>query len=390
MKKTVVLILAIILVFCGCEKGETEKDKPKEEAGAANRYINGVWISCFELDGMLNGDFLSLYEDAVSKCRQAGITDLFVHTVPFCDTYGELTFYPKRESAANKEYDVLEKAVEITHNAGLKFHAWINPYRVKTSDADFSSLPNGSAAKVWQNSRNVCVFGGIYLNPAEIEVRKQIIGAVREIITKYNVDGVHLDDYFYPTSDPSFDAESFSLYRQNTKNALSLENWRRENVNALISGIYTAVKFQNKEIAFSVSPAASTEKNYNEYYADIKCWCENGCVDYIIPQLYFGFCYPDNRFCFENLLKEWKETVNGTETKLLIGLAPYKIETEQKPDCEEWNDPNVLIKETEICLNDASVSGEVYFSFETLFSENNANKTALNGIKRLVDSFREK
>ena len=95
-----------------------------------------------------------------------------------------------------------------------------------------------------------------------------------------------------------------ALARVTGQNPLPLDDWRRANVNALISGVYTAVKFHSKDTVFSVSPAASIENNYSRLFADVKSWIESGCVDCIIPQLYFGFSYPDDEYKFENLLEQ--------------------------------------------------------------------------------------
>ena len=365
MKKIICIVLAVILItFAGCAK----TDEPLIDFDE-QRYVTGVWLSYAEIDAMLQKDFKTEFDAFVKNCAKQNISDVFVHTVPFCDSYYPSEFYPQRTT---QNFDVLSYMVDACHNNDLKIHAWINPYRVRTVDSDITALPDKSPAKQWlcdeseANDTNVSVCGGVYLNPASSEVRALVIGGVREIIDNYNVDGIHFDDYFYPTKDEAFDAQSYKDYCTAAKNPISLADFRRANVNALISGVYTAVKFKNKRIAFSVSPTASIDENYSRHYADVVAWVQNNCVDYIIPQLYFGFDYPDDNFKFDKLLADWQEITQNTQVKLVIGLAAYKIGTENEPDKTEWADGKEIInRQVEICKSNNSISGYVFFSYSS-------------------------
>ena len=234
----------------------------------------------------------------------------------------------------------------------------------------------------------MAVCNGIYLNPAEQEVRELVINGIREVLQKYDVDGIHFDDYFYPTTDPEFDMASYEKYKSGAENPLELSDWRRSNVNALISACYTAVKYYDKDILFTVSPMASVEKNYNELYADVSAWAKNGCVDCIIPQLYFGFDYPEPEFRFENLIKKWIELAaenDGVELK--IGLAPYKIGTDSEQDREEWNESaDIIARQARKCRESGGVSGYVLFSYSSLFSSNGLNVKQRENLENFVNS----
>lgn len=365
--KRIICCFVVLIMFCfaGCAPQEPPLLYFDEQ-----RYIIGVWLSYAEIDAMLQKDFKAEFDMVVENCLSGGITDIFVHTVPFCDSYYPSKFYPQRTT---QNFDVLSYMVDTCHKNGLKIHAWINPYRVRTADNDISKLPENSPAKRWlsdetqANDINVSTFDGIYLNPASAEVRALIISGVREIIDNYNIDGIHFDDYFYPTQDEMFDKQSYLDYCDQNQYPLSLADFRRANVNALISGVYTAVKFKNKSIAFSVSPTASIDENYNRHYADVVAWVQNNCVDYIIPQLYFGFDYPDDNFKFDKLLADWQEITQNTQVKLVIGLAAYKIGTENEPDKTEWADGKDVIKEQiNICKTTDGILGYVYFSYSAM------------------------
>ncbi len=371
MKKLLSIIL-ILMLLVGCSP--MQKDLSVTETDAADTYITGVWISYAELDNLLaNGDFKNQFNTVLSNCKARGITDVFVHTRAFCDSIYSSQYFPLRESVAGYDFDILEYMISQCHLADINFHAWINPYRVRTADSDIENLPENSYARIWlqdsdpSNDTNVCFSDGIYLCPASSEARQVVIDGIREIIGKYAVDGIHFDDYFYPTQDTAFDAAAYAAYCEDAQKPLTLSDWRRANVNALISGCFTAIKFTDADIIFSISPSASIDNNYNRYYADVGAWVNSGCVDYIIPQLYFGFEYPDSNLGFDNLVAEWQSIVKDTDTKLLIGLASYKINTQNEPDRAEWADGiKVIKKQTEICKQTNGISGHMYFSYSSM------------------------
>ncbi len=366
MKK--ILCIALVLLLVGCSPVNTSSNTV-----AKQKYITGVWVSYSELDTMLGRDFKTEFSTVVQNCLLRGITDMFVHIRPHSDSYYPSEYFPMRKSAVAHDFDILEYMINVCHQNGIKFHAWLNPYRVRTADSDIAALPDGSPAKQWLNDEspdndiNVSLVDGIYLNPASNDVRALILNGIREIIDNYAVDGIHFDDYFYPTQDAAFDEQSYKEYCDNTPKKLSLADWRRANVNALISGAYTAIKFKSKDIIFSISPSASIDENYNRHYADVTAWCENGCVDYIIPQLYFGFDYPDSNFKFDNLLAEWQKEMKVTDVKLIIGVATYKIGTQSEPDREEWAlGEEVIKKQAQICKNTSGIDGHIYFSYSSM------------------------
>lgn len=366
--KRLLCIILLLFILTGCSPIETSSQPDIKQD-----YITGVWLSFLEIDTLLQNNFTAEFNTVIANCKTRGITDIFVHVKPFCDSYYPSEYFPLRSSAASIGFDVLEYMIDICHQNNIRFHAWINPYRVKTSDNDVFSLPDNNPAKLWltddnaDNDINVSTVDGVHLNPASVEVRALIIEGIREIIDNYKVDGIHFDDYFYPTTDQAFDETVYALYQETTQKPLSLEDWRRANINALISGVYTAIKFKNKDIVFSISPSASVTENYDEHYADIVAWIDSGCVDYIIPQLYFGFDYPLEEYRFDTLVLEWENITKKTDVKLLIGLACYKIGTEKEPDCYEWSSgKEVINSQVKLCNERKNISGHIFFSYSSM------------------------
>lgn len=380
MKRVLCVIIAACVFLAGCvtpEKAPQKADK--------NTYVKGIWLTYSEIDVMLNSDnFKSEFQKAMDNCKKMGITDTFIHIRAFGDSLYKSEYFPQRQSAAKYDYDVFGYMVMVCKERGIRVHAWINPYRICYGTTDANSLSAESAAYKWlndsdpANDTNVSFSNGIYLNPASGEAQRLVINGVREVLLKYKIDGIHFDDYFYPTTDPQFDKVSYEKYVAETGTPLDLAFWRRANVNALIGGCYTAIKFIDKDIIFSISPAASVGKNYSEYYADVSAWVKSGCVDWIIPQIYFGFEYPREDYRFEQLLSIWKNTISSYKnTRLIVGLAAYKVGTSQKPDSEEWGArDDILLRQVEICRSDAAVTGHIFFSYSSLMSGEDANVRA--------------
>ena len=400
MKKIIICMLLIFALLCGCAAQNTESGSPPETGGSGkSSFSSGVWLSYSEINGMLKSSsgFKAEFAEVIKNCSYLKISDIYVHVRAFCDSLFKSEYFPQISAAKELDYDVFEYIISECRKTGIRVHAWLNPYRVSSSSEDTEALDPESPAYKWlhdndaANDVNVVKSGGIYLNPAEYQVRELVIDGIREILEKYDVDGIHFDDYFYPTTDESFDSASYEKYKSGSENPLPLDEWRRSNVNALISGCYTAVKFYSKDILFTVSPAASVENNYNELYADVEGWLESGCVDCIIPQLYFGFEYPDTEFSFEQLLEQWCGLASCNDNvSLLIGLAPYKTGTDSEPDREEWNKyTDIIARQVEKCYENENVSGFVLFSYSSLVSDNELNTKQRENLKEYIDSAGE-
>ena len=290
---------------------------------------------------LAGGEFKAEFSRLCENLNALGCSDAFVHCRAFSDSLFNSKYYPQKENTLSYGFDILEYMIAELKAVKVRFHAWINPFR--TANGDFS-------------------------NPADISVQTGVLCGIREIIENYDVDGVHFDDYFYPANSDETDSETFAEYESAAVSPLEKGEWRRANITSLVFAARDIIKESKKDIIFSISPAADNDKNYNSSFADVKAWCESGAVDYIIPQLYFGFDYPDESFTFGALLKKWKKLSGGA--KLIIGLAAYKLGTDSPPDSEEWQSgEDILARQTEICLKDTAVSGVCYFSCTYLFAE---------------------
>lgn len=388
-KKWIPTILSFVIMLSGC--GTMPKDSA-ERIRNESAEIRGIWVSYSEVNTLLkNGKLKKNFAKLLQDGKTLGVTDLFLHVRAFCDAIYPSDYFPMTESAAAYDYDILSYMVSAAHRKNIRIHGWLNPYRVRTGDAEIEKLPEKSPARVFlsdqdpENDGAVCFCNGIYLNPASSAARQLILNGIRELLTRYDLDGIHLDDYFYPTTAEDFDAAAYNDYVSGCETPLSLADWRCANVNALVSGCYTAVKFSGHDRIFSISPAASITKNREDLYADAEAWCESGCVDWLIPQLYFGFHYPLEEYRFETLLKAWQNLTAKTSAKLLIGLAPYKIGAEAEADRPEWTDgSDDLLARQVTALRQEKAAGFVFFSYSALFSENARNTAERENLFRIL------
>ncbi len=384
MKKILSVLLAVF-VLSSCSQDLSQTDNKD--------YRGGVWISYYELNTMLGSEdgFKSEFSKVIENCKLMRIKNLYIHTRAFGETLYKSDYFPTVANVEAYDFDVFDYILKECRKAGLSVHAWINPYRI-SSQTDVDKLHKESPAYRWlkdddpENDTNIGFSNGIYLNPASNKVRALVLDGIRELMAKYDIDGIHIDDYFYPTQATDFDKESYDKYKKSTDNPLSLDGWRCENVNILISSCYSTIKYANKDVIFSISPAANIEHNLKNLYADVSLWIKKGWMDEIIPQIYFGFEYPDNNFCFENLLSEWKSLAKQNENvKLKVGLASYKAVPTLEADMAEWEtDYDIIARQVEICDNDSKISGYVYFSYSSLFGESQAYKAQRENILKYL------
>lgn len=339
--------------------------------------LKGVWISYLEF---LNMDFSSRenfrgnIQQAFSNSKNIGLNTVIVHVRPFGDAFYRSSFFPMSHiitgrQGADPGYDPLAIMVEEAHKAGLRIEAWVNPYRVK-----LGSLPSALSADNPALNEDLVIHIGddIYYNPALEEVKDLVTQGVVEIVSNYQVDGIHFDDYFYPSTDEDIDSRQYRRY----EGSLSLADWRRENVNTLIKQVYAAVKQANSRCVFGISPQGNNDNNYDSQYSDVKLWLNSrGYADYIMPQLYWGFNYEtasgSDRYAFNNISREWAAYPRNRDVKLYIGLAAYRIGdgdgSASDKSLEEWNSGDNLSKMIAIVKDSKDMSGYCLYRYDNLF-----------------------
>ena len=256
------------------------------------------------------------------------------------------------------------------HSQGLKIEAWINPYRVRNNN---KALSTNNQALQWLNdgsNRVIKINSGIYYNPANEDVQNLIVKGIEEIIQNYDVDGIHFDDYFYPTTDMSFDAVDYQNYLLEG-GSLSQAAWRRENVNQLVRKVYKTIKSYNPNIKFGISPQGIISRNYNNQYIDVEKWLSSSeYIDYICPQVYFGFNH--SSFPYDKVVKEWNDLIKNDDIDLYIGLAAYKLGQEDAwagDGKHEWIGTNDMLKRMiDEGRENSNYKGFIIFRYDSLWN----------------------
>ncbi len=361
----------------------------------------GVWFAYYELtfQKRTEQEFESGINAMFAKAASLGCNAVFCHVRPFADSYYPSKIFPWSSAGSNSSvpqgtdpgYDPLAVMIKCARAHKLQFHAWINPYRVAAGIAlsadPWSVLSENHPVRLWLTdgdayndewapvTRNIASGDAaasnksIALNPAVPEVQKLIIDGIREILENYDVDGIHFDDYFYPTTSPDFDKKTYAAYcAEAGENALELGDWRRANVSALVGSVCSLTRSYGR--TFGISPAASIsvdhmDMNYRDLYADVTRWMAgNGYVDYIMPQLYFGFDYPDEYYRYEYLLGLWSAMPRHSSVKLYIGLSPYRIGSGDKI-YDEWQvKDDIIARQARLAVQRGD--GFVLFSYSSL------------------------
>ena len=317
-------------------------------------------------------NFADDISEMFENCKNMGLNTVIVHARPFGDAFYKSSFFPYSHIMTGTQgtdvgYDPMEIMIETAHEIGLRFEAWVNPYRVKLYNHPKELAANNPAQK---STLTITTDSGIYYNPALQEVRDLVTEGVVEIVKNYNVDGVHFDDYFYPDTAKELDESHYAAYSGN----LSLEDWRRENVNMLIKQVYAAVKQANPDVEFGISPQGNDDNNYNMQYSDIKLWLgEKGYADYIMPQLYWGFDYTtksgSDRYAFKNLSYEWSQYKKADGVKLYMGLGAYRIGDGDGSytESDEWQKGDNLAAMMQVTKANPRLDGYALYSYNSMF-----------------------
>ncbi|NUT42078.1 MAG: family 10 glycosylhydrolase [Thermoactinospora sp.] len=301
------------------------------------------------------------------------LNSIFLQIRPTADAFWPSTYEPWSQYLTGTQgqdpgYDPLGFAVEETHKRGLLLHAWFNPYRV-SMQADPAKLhPEHPGRK---NPTWILPFGGkLYYNPGMPEVRKFCQDAMLDAITRYDLDGLHFDDYFYPTNTTAFDdSAAFAQYGAGFPD---LASWRRNNVDLMVSEMQQRVLEVKPEIAWGISPSGiwrnkgtdplGSETNggqsYDNLHADTRGWVKKGWLDYIAPQLYWYIGQPPADY--SKLVPWWSDVAKGTGVELWIGQAAYKAgDPAQAP---EWQDPKELSDHLTLNKNHPEIGGDIWYN----------------------------
>ena len=304
------------------------------------REFRGAWIQC------VNGQFQGMPVEAMKKTlvgqldklEEAGINAIIFQVRAEADALYKSSYEPWSRFltgiqglAPSPSWDPLQFMIDECHKRGMELHAWINPYRACTKGTlRLSPIhPYNKHPELF-----VKYAGQLYFDPGFPENRKYICKIVRDIVSRYDVDAIHMDDYFYPYPNPGEkfpDDVSFAAYGRGFTNR---NDWRRDNVNVLIKELHETIRETKPWVKFGISPfgiyrnkrtspdGSNTRglQNYDDLYADVLLWVNKGWIDYNIPQIYWEIGHPAADY--ETLIKWWAD--KSSARPLFIGQDVYR------------------------------------------------------------------
>jgi len=391
MKKTLVVFLITITFLIGNTYVISKKEYNMENN---DEEIRGIYISYLEYLSYFQNNNINVNKSYINKMldqiRDNKFNNIFLHVSPFSDSIYKSNIFPYSYTLTGTEgkdpgMDYLDYFIKESHLRNIKVHAWINPYRISNT-TDINKLSSNNPAITFLKTGDAKITKtGIYYNPSSSKVIDLLIKQIYEIITNYEVDGIHLDDYFY--EDLEIDLENYQRYFLN--NNISLEEYRYNIINTTIKTIYKLIKDYNKNIIFSIAPDGNIENNYQLHFADVKQWLkENNYIDIIMPQVYYGF--NNDLKPFEKTINEWNNLITNN-VKIVPVLAFYKVgleDTYAGNGKYEWvNNKDIIAKQIIYSKTLNHYQGFTLFRYEYLFNENlfnNNTKEELNNVLNLT------
>ena len=354
-------------------------------AQPAQDGMRGVWVATVanidypSRQGLTADELKSEADTILDNIAAMGLNTVFFQVRPSADALYQSDIFPwscyisgTAGQAPDQDFDVLSYWVEAAHSRGLQLHAWLNPYRItRSGQEELDALPETSPAR--QHPEWVVEYdGNYYFNPGLPAVQQLVVDGAAEIVRNYDVDGIHLDDYFYPGTDFN-DAAAYERYGADFDD---IDDWRRDNVNDLIATLDETLHAINPELAFGVSPAGiwdnkadnpkGSETNgrssYREIYCDSVEWIKRGTVDYICPQLYWSIGYEIADF--EVLVDWWQDVISTSDVALYIGIGAYRAAEAEPGDI--WYGTAELERQLDMLDNSIDIQGEVFFSYSSL------------------------
>lgn len=355
--------------------------------GVGAQQMRGLWVA-----SVLNLDYPSkpglsvdaLKAEAVRILNSAadmGFNAVFLQVRPSGDALYRSDIFPwsyyltgNQGTAPAGSFDPLEFWVAQAHSRGLKLHAWVNPFRITRGTAanpkhNLNNVAKTNPARLHPEWVVKYSDGCMYYDPGIPAVRSLIVSGVSELVKKYDIDGVHYDDYFYPAKDFP-DNQTFKTYGAEYS---SRDDWRRDNISRLIQDTYSAVKSVKEEVSFGVSPAGiwankssnaygsdtSGNESYYAHYADSRKWVKMGWLDYICPQIYWEI--GNSAADYSKLVSWWADVVGGTQVELYIGHAAYRCGSQTAGSA--WQGTDELKRQFQLNAQIPQVGGSVCFRY---------------------------
>ena len=395
MKKIlIILLLTIPFIVIYKSTGERKEEKKtnhpviKEES-----ELRGVFISYMELNTYIKDktkeETQKNIDTIIKNIKKNNLNTIILQVRSHDDAIYKSSFFKTSDSILlkdNKTYDVLDYFINKCESVNIDLFLWINPYRITSKDKE---IKNEEFAYNYINTDVIKKVDGIYYyNPASDVTINHVIDGIKELIKNYKFKGILFDDYFYPSDD--IDEKEYKEYLKNNK-TISLKEYHLSIINNFIKKVHEEVKKLDENILFGISPDGNIENNYNKNYADVKLWCsELDYIDFIMPQLYYGFNNENKPF--KRTAEDWSKIVTNKNIKLYFALAFYKVGTIDNyagSGSNEWlENDDIIKKQIIISRNINNYEGFSLFRYDNLFNKELFTKTTDKELDNLKNTLK--
>lgn len=362
MRKITQHLFLLCLLLIGYTSAKAINPPKREFRGAWIQAVNGQFI------GMSTSELQKTLTTQLNALQQAGINAIIFQVRPEADALYMSYYEPwsryltgEQGTAPVPHWDPLQFMIDECHKRGMELHAWINPYRAKTKGTHELGLKHPYKK---YPERFIHYDGMLIFNPALQENRDYICTIVSDIVKRYDIDGLHIDDYFYPYPVPGLEFDDEQSFLETPRGFSDKGDWRRDNVNLLVEQLHHTIRGLKPWVKFGISPfgiyrnqknhpegsATNGLQNYDDLYADILLWIERGWIDYCIPQLYWEIGH--KAADYETLINWWAQHADGRP--LFIGQDVMR--TVKAADLEH-PDQNQLARKMELQRSHASIGG---------------------------------
>jgi uncharacterized lipoprotein YddW (UPF0748 family) len=370
--------------------------KSSEVPPKPRREFRAVWVATVNnIDwpsqkGLSSADQKAELIKILDRVAELNLNTVIFQVRPACDAMYASRIEPWSEyltgtmgQVPQPFYDPLVFAIDEAHKRGLELHAWFNPYRARHV-TERSQNSAGHVSKT--HPQLVRPYGKqLWLDPGDKEVQDYSLSVVMDVVNRYDIDGVHFDDYFYPYKENDRSGKEIefpdeaSWQRFGNGGKLSRDDWRRENINSFVERVYKSVKSAKPRVQFGISPFGIWRPEnppqirgfdaYANLYADSRKWLVNGWVDYLAPQLYWSI---DSREQSFPVLLKWWAGQNPKDRHLLAGLDSTKTSAQPKRESQsaaKWK-PEEIIDQIRLTRKEQNVDGHIHWNASSLLRNN--------------------
>lgn len=353
---------------------------------APKREFRAAWVATVgnidwpEKQTLSTAEQKASFIQLLDRMKRLGCNAVIFQIRPACDAFYASEYEPwsryltgKQGQAPAPYYDALAFMIEEAHKRNMEFHAWFNPFRALV---DSRKNPNPPSHVTHQHPDWLVSYGGkTYLNPGIPAAREYVTKVILDVVKRYDIDAVHLDDYFYPYRIPNLtfgDAASFAKY--NPEHIADRDDWRRDNVSRFIKNLNTEIKKTKSYVKLGISPfgvwrnqskdpegspTRGGQTNYDDLFADVRLWMEKGWIDYLLPQLYWE--HGHKLVAFETLMPWWRDHAYGRQ--MYFGLGMYRMLGQPTG---KWAGTKELLAQIKDIRKEAPNTGYALYSFSNL------------------------